>query len=213
MLQLTKTLFLDLLHSFVRKIRAIKIMWNDFNSSHYQSAYSNRRSLFKWFYLNKKNFTRQASINACVSVRYPLPYLNSQASSPFSEGWKPLYQIWMEAIIPRLKGCLLDSLDWVPNRGACIVACLSDDVTRSFMFHDIKLFAWYAFHNHIKKKERTQHKRVTRTYFNTYMHRKKGSRKWASNSKPWDHEPMRYRCTNFVCFPESQLLKACRNVS
>jgi len=55
---MTKTSLLDLLHSFVRKIRAIKIMWNilfeghfEFNSSHYQSAYSNRRSIFKWFYL------------------------------------------------------------------------------------------------------------------------------------------------------------------
>jgi len=58
MLQLTKTSLLDLLHGFVRKIRAIKIMWNilfegsfDFNSSYYQSAYSNRRSIFKRFYL------------------------------------------------------------------------------------------------------------------------------------------------------------------
>jgi len=35
----------------------------------------------------------------------------------------------MEAFIPREKGCLLDCLDWVPNRGAlpnrgaCIDAC------------------------------------------------------------------------------------------
>jgi len=27
-------------------------------------------------------------------------------------------------------------LDWVPNRGACIDACLSGDVTRSFRLHD-----------------------------------------------------------------------------
>jgi len=33
---------------------------------------------------------------------------------------------------------LLDCLDWVPNRGACIDACLSCDVTRSFQLHDIK---------------------------------------------------------------------------
>jgi len=29
----------------------------------------------------------------------------------------------MEAFIPREKGCMLDCLDWVPNRGACIDAC------------------------------------------------------------------------------------------
>jgi len=45
----------------------------------------------------------------------------------------------MEAFIPRKKGCLLNCLDWIPNRGACIDACLSCDVTRSFRFHDIKL--------------------------------------------------------------------------
>jgi len=38
------------------------------------------------------------------------------------------------------KGCLLDCLDWVPNRGACIDAFLSDDVSRNFRLHDIKLF-------------------------------------------------------------------------
>jgi len=37
-------------------------------------------------------------------------------------------------------GYLLDCLDWVPNRGACIDAYLSGDVTRSFRLHDIKLF-------------------------------------------------------------------------
>jgi len=44
----------------------------------------------------------------------------------------------MEAFIPRLKGCLLDCLDWVPNRCACINVCLSRDVTRSFRLPDIK---------------------------------------------------------------------------
>jgi len=29
----------------------------------------------------------------------------------------------MEAFIPRKKDCLLDCLDWVPNRGTCIDAC------------------------------------------------------------------------------------------
>jgi len=37
---------------------------------------------------------RQANINACTSVRYPIYTLYSQASSPFSERWKPPYQIW-----------------------------------------------------------------------------------------------------------------------
>jgi len=44
----------------------------------------------------------------------------------------------MEAFKPRKKGYLLDCLDWVPNRDACIDACLSCDVTRSFRLHDIK---------------------------------------------------------------------------
>jgi len=30
-----------------------------------------------------------------------VPNLTSQASSPFSEEWKPLYEIWMEVFIPR----------------------------------------------------------------------------------------------------------------
>jgi len=45
---------------------------------------------------------------------------------------------WMEAFIPHKKGCLLDCLDWIPNRDACIDVCLSCDVTRSFRLHDIK---------------------------------------------------------------------------
>jgi len=36
----------------------------------------------------------------------------------------------MEDFIPRKRGCLLGCLDWVPNRGACIDACLSSDVAR-----------------------------------------------------------------------------------
>jgi len=36
----------------------------------------------------------------------------------------------MEAFLPRKKGCLLDCLNWVPNRGACIDACLSCDVQK-----------------------------------------------------------------------------------
>jgi len=32
--------------------------------------------------------------------------------------------------------CSLDYLGWVPNRGACIDACLSGDVTRSFRLHE-----------------------------------------------------------------------------
>jgi len=43
---------------------------------------------------------------------------------------------------PHKKGCLLDCLDWVPNRGACIDACLSYDVTRSFRNHDIKALCY-----------------------------------------------------------------------
>jgi len=32
-----------------------------------------------------------------------------------------------------------ENLDWVSNGGACIDACLSSDVTRSFQIHDMKL--------------------------------------------------------------------------
>jgi len=45
-----------------------------------------------------------------------------------------------EAFIHHLKGCLLDCLDWVPNKGACIDAYLSADVIRSFRLHDILAF-------------------------------------------------------------------------
>jgi len=45
----------------------------------------------------------------------------------------------------REKGCLLDCLDWLPNRGACIDACF---VWCCFRLHAIKLFAWYTFHSH-----------------------------------------------------------------
>jgi len=31
--------------------------------------------------------------------------------------------------------------NWLPNRGACIGACLSGDVTRSFWLYDIKLLS------------------------------------------------------------------------
>jgi len=36
-----------------------------------------------------------------------------------------IFKFDMEAFIFRKKGCLLDCLNWVPNRGACIDACLS----------------------------------------------------------------------------------------
>jgi len=32
-----------------------------------------------------------------------------------------------------------NNYDWVPNRGACIDACVSGVVTRSFRLYDIKL--------------------------------------------------------------------------
>jgi len=38
-------------------------------------------------------------------------------------------------------------LDWVPNRGACIDACLSGNVTRSFRLHDIKFFQQHIMMN------------------------------------------------------------------
>jgi len=41
---------------------------------------------------------------------------------------------------------LLDCLDWVPNCGACIDACLLGDVTRSFRLYDIKAESITAFH-------------------------------------------------------------------
>jgi len=49
-----------------------------------------------------------------------------------------IFKFDMEAFIPRKKGCLLDCLDWVPNQGVCIDACLSCDVTRSFRLHVVK---------------------------------------------------------------------------
>jgi len=49
-----------------------------------------------------------------------------------------IFKFDMEAFIPRKKGCLLDCLDWMPNRGTCIDSCLSCDVTRCFRLHDIK---------------------------------------------------------------------------
>jgi len=49
-----------------------------------------------------------------------------------------IFKFDKEAFIPHKKGCLLDCLDWDPNRGACIDACLSCDVTCSFRIHDIK---------------------------------------------------------------------------
>jgi len=46
-------------------------------------------------------------------------------------------------------------IDWVPNQGACIDACLSCDVTRSFRIHNIEAlrltrilqwnFCWYIY--------------------------------------------------------------------
>jgi len=39
---------------------------------------------------------------------------------------------------PRGMSAKMAANDWVPNRGVCIDACLSCDVTRSFRIHDIK---------------------------------------------------------------------------
>jgi len=41
---------------------------------------------------------------------------------------------------------LLNCSDWVPNRGACIDTCLSDDVARGFLLHDIKLTTFLKFY-------------------------------------------------------------------
>jgi len=54
-----------------------------------------------------------------------IPFAAIFADIPW--GWFKLmtlfYKFDMEAFIPREKGCLLNCLDWVPNRGACIDAC------------------------------------------------------------------------------------------
>jgi len=37
---------------------------------------------------------------------------------------RPTFKFDVVALIHRQKGCLLDCLDWVPNRGACTDSCL-----------------------------------------------------------------------------------------
>jgi len=49
---------------------------------------------------------------------------------------------------------LFDCLDLVPNRGACIVACLSGHVTRSFLLHDIGLVNGISAANQINFVQR-----------------------------------------------------------
>jgi len=54
-----------------------------------------------------------------------------------------------KAFIPHKKGCLLDCLDWVPNRGACI-----DDSRykkpcngRLIMWNALWFWRWYPYHS------------------------------------------------------------------
>jgi len=51
-----------------------------------------------------------------------------------------IFKFDMEAFIPYEKGCLLDCLDWVPNRGRALMLALSGDVTRCLRLAAIKLF-------------------------------------------------------------------------
>jgi len=63
------------------------------------------------------------------------------------EVWKSsvfCFRIIYEGFHPSLIGLLdcltdlLDCFDWVPNRGACIDACLTGDVTRSFRIYTMQ---------------------------------------------------------------------------
>jgi len=57
---------------------------------------------------------------ASMSAKILLTYLEADLSL-----WRLVFyfQIWYGGFHPLLKGCLLDCLDWVPNRVACIDAC------------------------------------------------------------------------------------------
>jgi len=70
--------------------------------------------------------------------------VEGMSSDILSRHMLSIFKFDMEVFIPHKKGYMLDCLDWVPNRGACIDACLSCDVIRSFRFHDIK--ALYQYH-------------------------------------------------------------------